>query len=106
MANLSTALKQLRSERDRTERDLKRLENAIAALDHLGGRGNGRRGAPARQGRRPRRKMSAAGRARIAAAQKARWAKLKARRSARASELISAAARNRTAATQRAPWAK
>ena len=51
-----------------------------------------------------RRKMSAAGRARIAAAQKARWAKAKGQ--ATAKRKLSAAARKRIAAAQRARWAK
>jgi hypothetical protein len=49
----------------------------------------------------PRRKMSAAGRARIAAAQKARWAKKKGRNVRRK---MSAAGRARIAAAARARW--
>lgn len=49
-----------------------RLEKKLASL--LGGPDT----APAGKTRKPRRKMSAAGRARIAAAAKARWAKVKA----------------------------
>jgi len=55
--------------------------------------------------------MSAAGRARIAAAQRARWAKVKgAKKSAKAtrkpSRKLSAAARAKIAAAARARWAK
>lgn len=52
--------------------------------------------------------MSAAGRARIAAAQKVRWAKLKAKKAApkKATRKISAAGRAKIAAAQKARWAK
>lgn len=76
MANLTAVVKQLRSERDRAARELDRLDAAIAALNHVAG-GNGRKSAGVRRGRRPRRKLSAAARARIAAAQRARWAKVR-----------------------------
>jgi hypothetical protein len=79
MANLSRVINELRRERERLSREVARLDNAIAALDYVGGSSNGRRAAGARRGRRPRRKLSAAARARIAAAQRARWAKVKAR---------------------------
>lgn len=60
---------------------------------------------------RKRRKMSAAGRRKIAAAQKARWAKVKGRKSAakpvkKARRKMSAAARAKIAAAARARWAK
>ena len=77
MANLSAVISQLRRERDRVSHELERLEHAIKALDHIGGSGAGRRSASAKRGRRPRRKLSAAARARIAAAQRARWAKFR-----------------------------
>jgi len=73
MANLSAVISQLRRERDRVSSELDRLDHAIAALHHIGGRSTGQRG------RRPRRRLSAAARARIAAAQRARWAKVKAK---------------------------
>jgi hypothetical protein len=76
MANLSAVINQLRRERDRASRELERLEHAIAALDHIGGSRAGR-GAFAKRGSRRRRKLSAAARARIAAAQRARWAKFR-----------------------------
>jgi hypothetical protein len=60
---------------------------------------------------RKRRKLSAAGRARIAAAQRARWAKVKGRKSAakpvrKARRKMSAAARAKIAAAARARWKK
>lgn len=84
MANISGVVTQLRQERDRLSRELDRLDNAIAALGHIDGRHNNRRGAATRRGRRPHRKLSAAARARIAAAQRARWAKVKARQERKA----------------------
>ena len=109
MANLNRALQELRQERNRAEREVERLDEAISVLDGLTGRNHA--GRPARLGRtarmgRPRRRMSAAGRRRIAAAQRARWAKLKQTRLQRGKRTVSAAARNRMAAAQRARWAK
>jgi hypothetical protein len=78
MANLSAVMKQLRNERERIARELERLNNGIAALDHIGTRATRGRRAP--RGRRGRRRFSAAARARMAAAQRARWAKLKAKK--------------------------
>jgi hypothetical protein len=52
----------------------------------------------------PRRKMSAAGKARIAAAQRARWAKVKGQ--AKPKRKMSAAGRARIVAAQKARWAK
>ena len=59
----------------------------------------------------PKRKMSAAGRQKIAAAQKARWAKVKGRKSAakpikKARRKMSTAARAQIAAAARARWKK
>jgi len=65
MANLSQAVKQLRKERDRVQRELSRIDAALQAL----GNPNRSKG--------PRRKLSLAARRRIAAAQRARWAKFK-----------------------------
>jgi hypothetical protein len=120
MANFGAALRELRQERSRAEREVERLNEAISVLEGLGGRNHV--GRPARGGRtarmgRPRRRMSAAGRRKIAAAQRARWAKLRARNVARSKarqamngrggpRRLNAAARNRIAAAQRARWAK
>ncbi len=65
--------------------------------------------APAGPGRRP--KISAAGKARIAAAQRARWAKLKGKAPAKPAQPVikrkfSAQARARLAAAAKARWAK
>jgi mevalonate kinase len=65
MADLGAVLKQLEAERTK-------LDKAIDALSGLTGKSSG-------GGRGPRR-ISAAARARIAAAQRARWAKFKAKK--------------------------
>ena len=56
----------------------------------------------------PRRRMSAKGRAKIAAAQRARWAKVKGQDAASKGikHTMSASARRRIAAAQRSRWAK
>jgi|SRR5436853_7602448 len=77
MASLGKALSDLRRERNRIRNQLKQLEEAIAAIGSLhGGRG--------RSATRTRRRLSAAARRRIAQAQKARWAKWRAKRNKRA----------------------
>jgi hypothetical protein len=68
MANLASIVQQLKQERDR-------LDAAIRALTSLDGRSAKR--ASGGSGRR--RVLSAAARQKIAAAQRARWAKIKAR---------------------------
>ena len=71
MANFSGVIKQLKEERDRVEQQLSGLNAALAAF------------ASAYSGTKPsrkRRKMSAKARAKIAAAQRARWAKVRAKR--------------------------
>lgn len=79
MAALTQAVKQLKGEQARLESELERVNKALAALNGFGGR-RGRQGSPANGRRKPRRRMSAAGRRRIAAAQRARWAKLNSKR--------------------------
>jgi hypothetical protein len=61
MTDLGAVVAQLKKERDK-------LDRAIAALSGVGGSGRGRR------------KLSAAARERIAAAQRKRWAKFKAKK--------------------------
>jgi hypothetical protein len=81
MANLGQMLKQLRGERSRTEKELSRLEDAIAAFKKLVGNNSG----PARARKpRARRRLSAAARRKISQAQKARWAKLRKEKSTKA----------------------
>jgi hypothetical protein len=72
MTNLSGFVKQLQKERDRVEQQLSGLNAALAAFAGIY-RGTARPG-------RTRRKMSAKSRAKIAAAQRARWAKVRAKK--------------------------
>jgi hypothetical protein len=76
MLTLTTAVRQLKQERARTQKEVGKLDAAIRVLSDLtGARPGMRRG---RIGMRKRTTMSAAARKRIAAAQRARWAKWKA----------------------------
>jgi len=96
MTNLTSVLSQLEQERARLTSQLDGLNRALSALN---GTGNIRTG----------RTISAAGRARIAAAQRARWAKVKERRVVSITvhkRKLSPAARRRIAAAQKARWAK
>ena len=98
MANLSGIVGQLKKERDRVQQQLSGLNAALAAF--AGVYTNNR-------ARKPRRKMSAKGRARIAAAQRARWAKVKGQQKVvPIKRTMSALARRKIAAAQRARWAK
>jgi hypothetical protein len=76
MLNLAIAVRQLNQERARTQKEVEKLDAAIRVLSGLTGTkrvlGRGRAGIGKR------RTMSAAARKRIAAAQRARWAKWKA----------------------------
>jgi len=80
MVNLSSLLTNLRKERVRSAREVQRLDKAIAVLRKL----VGRKRAGKMRGPKPRRTLSAAARRRIAAAQRARWAKWKAGQSKKA----------------------
>ena len=73
MANLSQVVSQLHKERKRVQLDLTRLDDAIQALSSNGS------GANRNTSSRPHRSMSVAARKRIADAQRARWAKWKAK---------------------------
>src|SRR2546429_8119416 len=98
MANFDAIVKQLEAERDR-------IDAAIKALRGIGQTSSGSQ---------PKRHISAAGRARIAAAARARWAKVKGQQKvvpiAHAGKggkrTMSAAARRKIAASQRARWAR
>ena len=72
MANFSAIVKELKKERDRVEQQLSGLNAALAAFAGVY-RGTAK---PTRN----RRKMSAKSRVKIAAAQRARWAKFRAKR--------------------------
>jgi hypothetical protein len=75
MANLARVLSELRKQRHGKELELQRLDQAIAALGMV----TGRKGATGARGKR---RLSAAARRRIIAAQKARWAKWRAQKKA------------------------
>jgi hypothetical protein len=103
MANLAGVVQQLRKERDQAARMVERLDAALAALN---GGSLGRRTGTHRT-------ISAAGRARIAAAQRARWANVRRNGGQKHNvvsmpkkKTMSAAARRKIAAAQRARWAK
>jgi len=96
MTNLTSVLTQLEQERTRLT---SQLENLSLALTALNGRGSKRGG----------RTVSAAGRARIAAAQRARWAKLDKKVvsiPSRKGRTMSPSARRKIAAAQRLRWAR
>ena len=74
MPKLGGIVQKLKAERDRAQLQVDRLNAALAALDRVGNRsGHSQKVRVAK-----RRPMSAAARKRIAAAQRARWAKWKA----------------------------
>ena len=77
MPKLSSLVTELRTERDRAQKEVEQLNAALAAL---GGLGHASGGSPRSGARKKRKPMSAAARKRIAAAQRARWAKWKSAR--------------------------
>jgi len=78
MSNLTQVVQRLKQERHQLQERIEQLDEALKALTGLGGvRGKARRRGPA-QAPGKRRTLSAAARKRIAAAQRARWAKWKA----------------------------
>lgn len=102
MTNLAGVVQQLREERDQAARVIECLDVALAVLN--GGSYGKRAG--------HRRHLSVAGRRRIVAAQRARWAKLRGNTGQKQNvvsmpkrKTMSAAARRKIAAAQRARWA-
>src|SRR6267154_1972241 len=99
MTQLDGAVRLLKMEHDRLTKQMRGISAALSAFGATYGK------------RTVRRKMSAAGRARIVEAQRLRWAKVKGRgptkiAAAPKKRTMSAAARKRIAAAQRARWAK
>ena len=90
---------QLKAERDKAAQQVKALDTAIRALSGMNSTGGSARG---------RRTMSAAARARISAAQRARWARTRGQKvvSIAPKRHISAAGLARIRAANRARWAK
>jgi hypothetical protein len=93
MPEVSSIITQLKAERDRVAKQLSGLNAALTAFAGAYGGTSGKR------------QISAAGKERIATAQKARWAKVRGE-SARPKRTMSAASRKKIAAAQRARWAK
>ena len=104
---MQSVVSQLQKERTRLEDELHRITTALVAFGNVYMRGGQSKAAVTT---RKRRIISAAGRKRIAAAQRARWAKIKGQRvvsiSARKGRTMSPAARKRIVAAQKARWAK
>lgn len=100
MANLKglvSVVSQLRVERTNLVNQLRHVDAALSVLGRLNGQSEAK----------PRRTISASGRKRIAAAQKARWAKVRGQKVVLTRKrTMSASARRKIAETQRARWAK
>jgi hypothetical protein len=102
MNNLTGVVRLLKREQDRLSKELHGITAALAAFGKTYAKGTGTR------------KLSASARGRIAAAQRARWAKVKSAKAGtegkvvptKAKRRLSAAARRKIAAAQRARWAK
>ena len=101
MDNLAGVVRLLRKEQDRLTKELHGIGAALAAFGNAYRKRTGTR------------TLSASARARIAAAQRARWAKVRANKGEqtkvvpiRGKRTLSPAARKKIAAAQRARWAK
>jgi hypothetical protein len=100
MTKIAGVVRTLKKEHERLTRELKGIGAALSAFGAAYGRNGGTS------------KISAAGRARIAAAQKARWAKARSNGSKTnvvampKKRSMSVPARKKIAAAQRARWAK
>jgi len=99
---MQSVISKLQKERKRLEDELHRVAAALTAFGNVYMHGSRRTHKS--------RTISAAGRERIAAAQRKRWAKIKGKKvvsiSSRKGRTISSAARKRIAAAQKARWAK
>jgi hypothetical protein len=109
MSNLVEIQNELQSKRKELHYELNRIDAAISALSGL----NGSKSATAASGSRQHRVLSVDARRRIAAAQRARWAKVRAQKktgtaspTVKPRRVMSISARRRIAAAQRARWAK
>ncbi len=103
MANLVEIVRELQKERDQAASTVDRIDAALAALN------NGSLAIATRT----RNRLSVAARARIAAAQRARWAKVRASGGQKPKivsmpkkRIMSVAARKKIAAAQKLRWAK
>ena len=91
MKHMIGVVQQLKKERERAQQQVRRIDEALAALGSARSTGA--------------RTLSAAARRKISLAQKARWAKAKGH-APKPKRTISLAGRKRIAAAQRARWAK
>jgi hypothetical protein len=103
MANLEYTIQQLRNEREQRQLQLEKLNSAISVLEGLS---SNTRAISSRNGVRPKRAVSALARSRMARAQKARWARVRAGKKGMSRPALSVAARRKIAAAQRARWAR
>jgi len=97
MSNLARVVRLLKKEQDRLTKELRGIGAALAAFGKAYGKGTGTR------------RLSAAARARIAAAQRARWVRVRETAKVvpiRGKRTLSATGRRKIAAAQRARWAK
>jgi hypothetical protein len=94
MGNLSIVVRQLRTERERAQSEVHRIDAALAALGSASSNGSNLGGHT----------MSVAARRKISLAQKARWAKQK--QAPKPKHTMAVASRKKIAAAQRARWAK
>ena len=102
MSKLAGVVQLLKKEQDRLTKELRGIGAALAAFGRAYGKRTGTR------------RLSAAARARIAAAQRKRWARARQKASdepakvvpIKAKKRLSVAARRKVAAAQRARWAK
>jgi hypothetical protein len=101
MTNIADVVRLLKTERDRLTNQLHGISAALSAFGTAYGKQNGARG-----------KLSTAARARISAAQRQRWAKVKSGQATSVApapkkrRTMSPAARKKIAAAQRERWAK
>jgi hypothetical protein len=97
MSNLTGVVRLLKKEQDRLTKELRGVGAALAAFGKTYAKGTSTR------------TLSASARARIAAAQRARWAKVRENAKVvtiRRKRTISAAGRKKIAAAQKARWAR
>ena len=99
MGNMSKVVRQLSQERTRLTDELHRVTAALTAFGKVYLSGSNPNGA-----NHTKRTISAAGRKRIAAAQRARWAKQK--QAQKPKRTMSASARRKIAMAQRKRWAQ
>jgi hypothetical protein len=111
MSNLVEIVNELHSKRKELHHELNRIDAAISALSGLNSQSG--KAALVTTNSAPRRGLSLNARRRIAAAQRARWAKVRAQKKGvslvagpKPRRVLSVSARNRIAAAQRARWAK